>query len=103
MLKEENSHTGVNDMTHPCHEEFFNVPMDASQVLDRHDTEKADDVSPESRWLFMPDDDSAPDLFFPTEQEACSAQQGWRIARGFNPFSGLRKAIQPGPGGKGED
>lgn len=61
---------------------------DGSNVTDRHDNEDAALVSDASRWHFMPDEDDAPDLFFATEGEACAAQQGWRIARGFHPITG---------------
>lgn len=64
---------------------------DGSNVSDRHDNEDAAIVSDASRWHFMPDEDAAPDLFFATEVEACAAQQGWRIARGFHPITGDRE------------
>jgi hypothetical protein len=62
--------------------------MDGSQVIDRLGTDEAESVTPASRWHFQPDDDWSPDLFFATEHEACAAQQGWRIARGFDPITG---------------
>lgn len=62
--------------------------MDRSQVMDQHEFRDEKEVSPKSRWHFQPDDDNAPDLFFSTELEACAAQQGYRIAKGFNPFTG---------------
>jgi hypothetical protein len=64
--------------------------MDRSQVQDRFFDDVDETVSPASRWHFMPDDIDAPDLFFATEDEACAAQQGWRIARGFHPITGLK-------------
>jgi hypothetical protein len=64
------------------------MSRDRSNVSDRLDFEEPRDVSPQARYHFQPDDDNVPDLFFGTEEEACAAQQGWRIARGFKPYSG---------------
>jgi hypothetical protein len=61
------------------------MTSDQSVVYDRLDLEDPEQVSPASRWVFQPDDDEIKELFFTTEQEACAAQQGWRLARGFDP------------------
>jgi hypothetical protein len=69
--------------------------MDGSQVIDRLDLCEWEQVMPASRWLFQPDDLDAPDLFFPTEDQACAAQQGYRIARGFDPITGDKSSAAP--------
>lgn len=62
--------------------------MDRSQVMNLAE-DWNETVYPVGKpWLFQPDDDEAPDLFFATENEACAAQQGYRIARGFHPITG---------------
>lgn len=64
--------------------------MDFSQVIDVASLPEGSEQSP--RWLFEPDDSTAPDLYFDTEAEACAAQQGYRIARGFHPITGEKVA-----------
>jgi len=61
--------------------------MDRSQVLDLSDDWKDIEFPEGKTWIFQHGEE-APDLFFATENEACAAQQGWRIARGFHPITG---------------
>jgi hypothetical protein len=63
--------------------------MDRSHVASRTEYAEAPGLTPEMRWHFAPDDGVSQDLIFTTEDEAYAAQQGWRIARGYHPITGL--------------
>ena len=63
--------------------------MDTSQVYNFFDMDTADMPDADLPWIFVPSDDALPDLSFATENEAYAAQQGYRIAKGFDPVTAL--------------
>ena len=69
-------------------------PRDHSSVS-QYDGEGTLDGLLTGSWLFQPDSDDFGDLVFATENEACAAQQAYRMARGFDPITGEKKATTP--------
>lgn len=61
---------------------------DESEVFEVADLDVEYQVGFPKAWVFRSDDEYAQDLHFDTENEACAAQQAWRMARGCDPTTG---------------
>ena len=61
-----------------------------SQMLDESEVYPISDIAV-SAWVFQPREDELDDLLFDTEKEACAAQQGYRLAKGYDPITGEKE------------